>query len=558
MADKHHLAQVLVEIAIFLDIRGENPFKVRAYENAARAIEKSDLSLEQLAAHWDTVKGFGKTIGQQVEEYAATGSVAYYDELKVTVPPVLFDLVKIPGLGPKKALLLHDKLGINSVGELEYACRENRLVDLPGFGAKTQEKLLEGIDYLKKYQGQFLLCDALPVAEKIAQYLNAHDSILQAVVAGSIRRRVETVRDIDIVVASSDASAVIDIIKTMPGVEQTECHSDGHVTATLVTGINLDVFISAPEAFGTALHRHTGSPDYFDTLSRQGYTTFLSSKTEAEVYGKMGLPYIAPEMREGRDEVEAAVGGTLPELVTEQDIRGVFHAHSTWSDGTASISAMADRAASLGWQYLGITDHSRTAVYARGLQIERIAEQRREIEGLNAANPAFRILAGIESDILPDGSLDYPDEILAQFDFVIASIHSAFRMSEKEMTRRILKAMENKYVTMLGHPTGRILLARKGYELDIAAVIDGAAQTGTYIEINCNPYRLDLDWRFYRQAKAQGVMLSANPDAHSLVEMENLSYGVAMARKGWLTVADIINTRGLNELEKLLKRKRTY
>lgn len=571
MSDKHQLARVLEEIAVFLELKGENPFKIKAYHTASRTIDKVDMDMAELALKWDTVKGIGKTIGQQVEEFAAAGRLAYHEELKIAVPPVLFDLVKVPGLGPKKALILHEKLGINSVGELEYACRENRLKDLAGFGEKTQSKLLEGIEYVKKFQGQFLLCDALPIAEKLAGFLRAHSFIEQALVAGSIRRCAETVKDIDIVVASSQPERVSEVAAVMPGVQQLLSQGPTKISLKLITGMNLDIRIVPSEQFIGCLHHFTGSKEHHVQLRRlakerdlkineYGLTDsggkLLPIASEEELYLRFGLPYIAPELREGRDEIELARQKRLPELVCLNDVKGMFHAHTIYSDGNASVADMAGACKRKGWHYLGITDHSQTAVYARGLRVDTVREQRREIARFNEVNSDFCVLSGIESDILPDGSLDYPDEILAEFDFVIASVHSAFRQSEADMTRRIQRAMENKFVTMLGHPTGRILLARQGYDVDLAAVIRAAGETGTIIEINANPYRLDLDWRFYQQAKSQGVLFSINPDAHGIDEIDNMMYGVAMARKGGLTAGDIVNTYQGASLFNILARKR--
>ncbi|EAX48505.1 PHP C-terminal domain protein [Thermosinus carboxydivorans Nor1] len=571
MADARTLAKMLAEIAVLLELRGENSFKIRAYENAARALGQLDADLAELVAQGrlQGIKGIGKTMTQHIKEYIETGRVTYYEELREQVPPVLFELVKIPGLGPKKALLLHEQLGINSVGELEYACRENRLKTLSGFGDKSQDKILAGIDFLKKYQGRFLLGDAWPVAEKIAEYLRQHEAVLQAEVAGSIRRRAETVKNIDIVVAA-DAEAVADIAIAMPGVQQVLSREGNDIRVRLTTGMELAVHVVKPTAFAAALHRYTGSKDHLDLLGavagEQGWRLDAEGlidatgrrqgvASEEDLYQRLGLAYIPPELREGLDEVRLAAR-SLPALVTAQDIRGVFHVHTVYSDGTATIAEMARGAQARGWQYIGITDHSQSAVYAHGLRVETVREQRREIERLNVASSDFTILAGIESDILPDGSLDYPDEVLAEFDFVIASVHSAFRLSEAEMTRRIVRAMENPYVTMLGHPTGRILLARDGYALDMEEVISAAAGTGTVIEINASPYRLDLDWRWCRRAKEKGVLLSVNPDAHALDELDYLDYGLAMARKAGLTAADILTSRSLPDLLSLLSRKR--
>ncbi|MDR3591133.1 MAG: DNA polymerase/3'-5' exonuclease PolX [Negativicutes bacterium] len=574
MADKLELAHIFTDIAVLLEAKGENPFKIRAYEKAAQILEQLQGDLQSFVAGGglEETKGIGKAISQKIGEYLATGRLAYYEELKTSVPPVLFELIKIPGLGPKKALVLFEKLGIQSVGELEYACRENRLAGLTGFGPKTQDKILEGIDYVKRFQGQHLLCDLWPVAEAIAESIRRQPGVEAAQVAGSIRRRKETVKDIDIVAAADAGSDVAAGITAMPGVERVLGQGPTKISMVLTAGVNLDVRIVRPVEFAATLHHFTGSKEHHILLrglakdqglkiNEYGLETAdgkrIAVGSEEEFYRMLGLDYIEPELREGADELEAAAAGRLPVLIREQDLTGVFHVHTTYSDGSASLEDMAAAVRERGWRYLGITDHSRTAVYARGLRVEAVTEQRREIDRINAQGGDLTVFAGIESDILPDGSLDYPDEVLACFDFVIASVHSSFRQSEAEMTRRIVKAMTNRYVSILGHPTGRILLARDGYELDVAEVIRAAAATGTAIEINANPYRLDLDWRWCRRAKEAGVLLAVNPDAHATGELDYVRYGVAAARKGWLTAADIINTRPAEQALALLRRKRS-
>jgi DNA polymerase (family X) len=572
LADKHELVRIFADIAVLLEVKGENHFKVRAYEAAAHTLEQLETDLAGFVAGGglEETKGIGKAISQKIAEYLATGKIAYYEELKTSVPAVLFELVKLPGLGPKKALALHEKLGIQSIGELEYACRENRLADLPGFGPKTQEKILAGIGFVKRFQGQHLLSDVWPLAEKIADYIRRQPGVAAAQVAGSIRRHKETVKDIDLVVAAEAGADVPAIITAMPGVERILSQGTTKISLALISGVNMDVRIVRPSEFAAALHHFTGSKDHHILLRGRAKEKGLKIneygleaadgrrvdvRDEEEFYRVLGLDYIEPELREGTDELEKAADGRLPLLIKEQDITGVLHVHTTYSDGGATLEEMAAAVRQRGWSYLGITDHSRTAVYARGLRAETVVEQRREIDRFNARSQDFTVLAGIESDILPDGSLDYPDEVLAQFDFVIASVHSAFRQSEAEMTRRIITAMTNRYVGVLGHPTGRILLARDGYELDVPGVIRAAAQTGTIIEINANPYRLDLDWRWCRQAKEAGVLLAVNPDAHASGELDFVRFGVAVARKGWLTAADIINTRPINQVLDLLRRK---
>ena len=575
MADKEELARLLAEIAVMLELSGETVFKVRAYQNAARLVELADepLSGADGLAKLVAIKGIGPVIGDTIREYIATGRLTYYEELKQSLPPVLFDLMKLPGVGPKKALVLQQQLGINSLGELEYACRENRLAALKGFGQKSQERILQGIEHMKKFQGQFILGDAWPVADLIVEYIKLQPGGEQAAVAGDIRRGLEIVRDIAIVVASSDFAGLGAALKDMPGVTQVDSREEGHtLILTLSNGLVCRVFLVNPSDYIPALLYYTGSEGYLARLAEraadQGLVlaaTGLAGRSgeplavaaEQDIFAALAVSYAEPELREDDAALEPAGTITAP-LITLKDIQGVFHVHTTYSDGGSSLADMAAAARNRGWQYLGIADHSQTAVYARGLKVETVLAQRREIEKLNAvhAGTGMVILAGIESDILPDGSLDYPDEVLAGFDFVVASVHSAFRQSEADMTRRLIRAVENRYVTILGHPTGRLLLGRKGYAVNLPEVIRAAAQSGTVIELNASPYRLDLDWRWCRQAQEQGVLLAINPDAHGVSELEHMRYGVAAARKAGLTADDIVNARTYSEVKKLLQRKR--
>ena len=424
---------------------------------------------------------------------------------------------------------------------------------------------------MKKLQKKFLLSDAWPVAEKIAEYLVNHEEIADAQVVGSTRRRKEVVKDLDIVVASQVPEKVMKIVVNMPGIQRVDRCDATETGVVLSTGMKLNVLAVEPEKFVYALHHFTGSRKHHIELrsfaQEAGYKINKSGiesadgrrvyiKNEQEFYAVFGLQYIEPELREGMGEIAAAVKQELPNLVEKKDIKGVLHVHTVHSDGSASIAKMVDAVKNRGWGYLGITDHSQTAVYARGLKPEQIIKQQREIDRLNSVDTGVAILSGIESDILPDGSLDYPDEILARFDFVIASVHSAFRQSKTEKTRRMIKAMQNPYVSILGHPTGRILLARDGYAVDMQAIIQAAADTGTIIEINASPYRLDLDWRWCRIARDRGVLFAINPDAHTENELEYMRYGIAVARKGWLAAQNIVNTRDIDELRELLGRKR--
>ncbi|SMC95697.1 DNA polymerase/3'-5' exonuclease PolX [Sporomusa malonica] len=423
---------------------------------------------------------------------------------------------------------------------------------------------------MKKNHSQFILGDAWPVAELVVEYIKLQPGVKQAAVAGTIRRGLEIIRDIDIVVAASSPDSLVAAMLAMQGINHVISQEVGRLTVSLINSLVCTVYIVSPHEYSVALLYYTGSAGYVAKLAeqatRQGLTLDsagltnqqgeqVAVKDERSLYAMLKLSYVEPEGREDETELRPA-GDAAEPLVAVSDIRGVFHVHTTYSDGVGSLADMAAAARQRGWQYLGIADHSRTAVYARGLRTETVMAQRREIDKLNAAYPDFAILAGIESDILPNGSLDYPDEILASFDFVVASVHSAFRQNETDMTRRIVRAVNNRYVTMLGHPTGRILLRRKGYAVSLPEVIRAAAHSGTIIEINASPYRLDLDWRWCRIAKEQGVVFAINPDAHAVGELEHLRYGLASARKAGLTANDIINTCSLSEIIEILKRKR--
>lgn len=573
MADKEKLAELFLEIGEWLELKGDNPFKIRAYESAARVFEQleEDPATLALSGKLEELPGVGKAIAAKALEFFETGRIAFHDELRASIPAVLFELVKIPGLGAKKARLIYEKLGVQSVGELEYACKENRLLELPGFGAKTQAKILAGIETLRRFQGRTLISEALPAAQEIAAYLAKIPGVTAVAVAGSIRRRRETVGDVDIVVGGEEHAPVMQAVTDMPSVLSVIARGPTKTSVTLRNGLNVDVRLVTPAQYPSALHHFTGSKEH--NVALRGLARELGLKIseygverpdgsvvlvedEAALYRLLGLDYIEPELREGGDEIAAAREQRLPRLLREDEIRGAFHLHTTRSDGRATVKQLVAAAQQRGWSYLGISDHSQTAFYAGGLKPEAVREQLKEIAEYNAAHPEFRIFAGIESDILPDGSLDYDEELLAEFDFVIGSVHSSFTMAEATMTERIATAMRNPYLTMLGHPTGRLLLARDAYAVDLNELIRVAAATQTILEINASPYRLDLDWRWCRQAKTAGVMLAINPDAHSAEELAVVSYGVGIARKGWLEAADILNTRPAAEVSALLSRKR--
>lgn len=553
-----------------MELKGENPFKARAYEKAARSLAQSDYELDELIdrGHLSQLAGIGEAIGKKIHELYTKGTLDYYERLKASIPPGHLEMLKIPSLGPRKIKTLYDKLGIQTIGELEYACKENRLLDLPGFGKKTQENILTGISHLKRYRNRHLFSEVIVQAEELIKKLSQADGVVWPTIAGSLRRAMEVVKDIDLLVSSGNPVATAKFFASLSEVDAIVAMGDTKVSVTLKTGINCDLRIVTEKEFPYALLHFTGSKDHNTALRRRAkernlklneYGLFrgeenLPCTTEEEIYGRLNLPYIPPELREDLGEIEAAEMGAIPDLVERKDIRGVFHIHSNYSDGTSSIGQFVREAKKRGWDYLGIADHSRAAYYASGLSGEKIKRQQAEIDELNARNEGFYIFKGIEADILPDGHLDYDEEILASFDFVIAAVHSHFHMGIKEMTQRIIKALENPFTTMLAHPTGRLLLAREPYAVDINEIIAACAQWGKIIELNASPYRLDLDWRNLIHAKKRGVKIAINPDAHHIEALDDVFFGINIARKGWLTKEDCINCLPLETVKKLLKK----
>ncbi|WP_029687546.1 DNA polymerase/3'-5' exonuclease PolX [Thermoanaerobacter sp. A7A] len=562
--DKKEIANVLNNIGLLLELKGENPFKSRAYYNAARTIELLDEDIEILVKEdrLKGIKGIGEAINKKITELVLTGKMKYYEDLKASIPEGLVEMLKIPGLGPKKIKTIYEKLNITTIRELEYACIENRLIDLAGFGEKTQKKILEGIQFVKQFSGQHLYPEAYTEALKLKEYLDMTKTALVTEIAGSLRRKKEIVKDIDILAAASDSSKVMEAFVNYQDVREVIAKGDTKTSVTLKSGINTDLRVVTEKEFPYALHHFTGSKEHNTAMRHRAkqmgikmneYGLFkgdklIECKSEEEVFNKLGLLYIPPELRENMGEIEAAEKGELPKLIEEKDIKGVFHVHTTYSDGANTLVEMVEAARKLGYKYIGITDHSKSAFYAGGLKEEDLVRQWEEIEELNKKYNDIVIFKGIESDILPDGSLDYGEEILKQFEFVIASIHSHFRMSKEDMTKRMIKAIENKYTTIIGHVTGRLLLARDSYEIDIYEVIEAAAHYGKIIEINANPYRLDLDWRYVKHAKEKGVKLAICPDAHSIEGLNDVKYGVGIARKGWLEAKDVINTYEVHEI----------
>jgi DNA polymerase (family 10) len=568
-ATKEDIAIILDEIATLLELKGENPFKIRAYQNAARHIEALE-DFDRLVAEGklSSVKGIGEALTAKISELASTGSLAYYENLKKEIPPGHLEMLKIPGLGPKKIIALSRLLAIESVAELETACRENKLIAIPGFGRKTQDKILAGIEHLKSYQARRLYADVITEAEALLEQIIRHPDTVAACIAGSLRRCTETVKDIDIVAASRQPSALGGYFSGLPSVRTIVAKGETKVSVILQSGINSDLRIVTPDAFPYALHHFTGSREHNTAMrgraKRMGlkmneYGLFqgevnIPCRNEAALFQALGLAYIPPELREDVGEIEAAETGTLPYLIEEKDIKGVFHIHTSASDGANTLTMLAEKAKEMGLAYIGISDHSQAAYYAGGLSPEAVIHQLRSIDAINERVAPFHIFKGIEADILPDGSLDYDEDTLARFDFVIAAIHSHFNTPEAIMTQRIVTALSNPYTTMLAHPTGRLLLAREPYAVNMTAVIDCAAENSKIIELNAHPQRLDLDWRHCLYARKKGVKIAINPDAHHLEDMSVIRYGIHIARKGWLGRGDCVNCLGLDEMKALLKR----
>lgn len=572
MITKESLIEQLEASAVLLELQGENPFKCRAYTNAARAIAELDVDLHEAVRNRTLLErnGIGKAMFEKISNAIETGRLGSYEELRAAVPSGLLEMLKIKGLGPKKIKILHEQLGIKDVVELEYACIENRLVDLPSFGKKTQDKILEGISYRKKQMGFHHCHTALREGEALLSKLRERKEVVRAAFGGSVRRRNEIVQDIDLIVSNDHPADLISFFCGLPEVEREVARAENKARVILKSGIAVDLYVATEERFSYLLHHYTGSKDYHAALEERAkrfgiriseYGLFLDDhilpcQEEREIFSTLELDYIEPELRENRGEIEAASQHRLPPLVMEDDLRGIFHVHSTYSDGSGSLSEMIEAAERAGLEYIGISDHSQSAFYANGLKEDRIKKQHEEIEQLRRRFKGIHIFKGIEADILPDGSIDYDDRILSAFDFVIASVHSRFNMSEREMTDRVVRAMSHPKVTFLGHPTGRILLSRQGYPLAIPEVIEAAQRHGVILELNSSPYRLDLDWRYCKLAKEAGVRLSINPDAHGVEGISDTFFGVGIARKGWLSKEDIINTLPLDQIKPFLMNKR--
>lgn len=565
------IVKILEEIGTILELKGENPFKARAYFNAARTLESLNQDVETLALSGAIadIKGIGKAISEKLKILVSSGELPYHKELKESIPNGLFDILQIPGMGPKKVKAVYEKLNITTVGELEYACLENRLRDLEGFGQKSQEKVLKSIKLHKKYSERFHYHIAYKEAIAILRYIEEHPDIIRIELAGSLRRKKETVKDIDIVAScrSENRAKIMGYLIDYPENETIIGHGQTKSSMVLNSGISCDLRLVDDVQFPFLLHHSTGSKEHNTAMRQRAKSnnltmneyglfqkdseTSLKCRNEEEIFEKLGMSFIDAELRENNGEIEIAAEKQTPQLIDKQQIRGLFHAHTTYSDGASSVKDMAIQCQAMDFEFLGITDHSKSAFYANGLNEDRVKKQQEEIDRLNEELQNFTIFKGIEADILTDGRLDYTDDTLSTFDFVIASVHSSFQMSEEQMTNRICKALENPYVSMLGHPTGRLLLGREAYPHDMNKILETAANYDRVVEINANPHRLDLDWRWGKRANELGVKTAINPDAHAIDGLFDYQIGIGIARKGWFEASSVLNTFSVDELKQL-------
>ncbi|HEX3532880.1 MAG TPA: DNA polymerase/3'-5' exonuclease PolX [Gemmatimonadaceae bacterium] len=574
--DSRSAAHVLSQIGALLEAKGEQRFKARAYAGAARALvalDTDDLAPLLKSGELIATPGIGPATLSVISELVETGESSYLARLMEGMPTGLLDLMEVPGLGVAKIQLLHDALGVETVEDLERVAANGQLAALPRFGKKTAEKILKGIEISRRNAHLERFPAAAVEAHVMLANVVKHPDVKHADVAGSIRRHKEVVADIDIVAeCTADPEEVAESFARSPGVSKADTGEEpGSVAIRFVDGTRLDMYCANSADYPMALWRATGSAAHVEKMSdlaeKKGFLikgNWLVKKegkrvavgSEDALFGALGLEPIPPEMREGMGEIEAAARHELPDLVTFEDIRGVLHCHTDYSDGSATLEEMANAARDRGWSYLGISDHSESAFYAGGMKRDKLARQQEEIDRLNDQMKDFRILKGIEADILADGRLDYDAQILDQLDYVIGSIHSRFSMDGEAMTARVLAAMDDPHLTILAHPTGRLLLSREPYAIDVQAVLEKAADVGVAVELNADPHRLDLDWRYCRQAKELGVTIAIGPDAHSTAGLDNVHFGIGMARKAWLEAGEILNAGSADDILAFAQKRR--
>ena len=566
--DKAHIIGILKDIAVFLELKGENSFKIRAYQSGARALERLEENFDTIVQEGKiaSLQGIGQALALKIETLYHEGHLPFYDNLKASIAPGLIEFLEIPGLGGKKVKHIHDALGIETIEALKVACESGAIEALDGFGAKSAEKILSGIANREAYGKRHLWWSVQGFVQDIVKGLEAQPLVKRASVAGSFRRRLETVGDLDFIVASDTPGPIMDWFTQIEGVKEITAKGETKSSVRFENGIQADLRIVSDQVFVFALHHFTGSKDHnvmmrqralsmgyrlsewgiFDKDSEENIPidAVKDIETEADLFKFFGLEMIEPELREGLGEISVAENDALPKLIEKQEIRGVFHNHTTLSDGMNTLDEMIQQAELLGWSYLGFADHSKSSVQANGLNEERVLRMIEQIEAFNqSGSSSVTAFSGIECDILKDGTLDLEESVLERLDYVVASVHSSFSQSEEEMTQRVIRAIESPSVTMLGHPTGRLLLRREGYQINIPKVIDAAIANRVIIEINANPQRLDMDWRFWKQAVQRGLMCSINPDAHSIKNLSYYEAGVNIARKGWIEADRLLNTR---------------
>ncbi|MGC9369358.1 MAG: DNA polymerase/3'-5' exonuclease PolX [Paracoccaceae bacterium] len=565
------IAEAFRKLADLLEIEGGNRFRVRAYRNAAATIAGLPRDAAAMIAEGEDLSdlpGIGDDLAGKIAELSETGALALLDELEARLPPGLSDMRRVPGLGPKRVKALHDALGADTLDALRKAARQGRLRAVPGFGAKTEANILEELDRLATSEKRLRLIDAEHIAEPLLAYLRGLDGVKQVTVAGSFRREKETVGDLDILVTADRGSAVTDRFVEYEEVADVVSHGSTRSTVTLHSGFSVDLRVVPEVSYGAALMYFTGSKAHNIALRKRAigrgwklneYGLFegedrIAGQSEEEIYDKLGLPFIAPLLRENHGEIAAAEKGALPDLVALDDIRGDLHCHTKASDGKYGIREMAEAARSLGYGYLGITDHSRSQTVAGGLSADELAAQIDEIDRLNDQIDGIRILKSCEVDIHEDGSLDYGDDLLARLDYTVCAIHGGFSLSREKQTERVLRAMDNPHFTILAHPTGRLINERPAYAIDLEQVMRGAQERGCFPELNAHPSRLDLDDLHCRMARDMGLKVAISTDAHSTAGLEMMRFGISQAGRGWLEARDVLNTRSLADLRKLLKR----
>jgi len=562
--DKAAVRQALDEIARFLELQGANPFRVRAYQNAARAVMAfpGDLGVGLRSGELARVHGVGKATLEVVREMLATGRASILDELREAIPPGLVELMRIPGLGVTKVRQIHGALGVESLAELDAAAADGRLAALPRFGPKTAENIRKGIASLGRSTEFRLYHHAAAEAASVRASLAALDGVARVEIAGSLRRRRELIRDLDFVVVPRDPAARDTItrrLRSTPGVTESS-GAGGAVTLRFASGTVVDVFLTSAAELGLAWLRATGSAAHLAGLEARARERGVSLgegvyPEERDLYRALALDFVPPELREGSGEIEAAARGTLPRLVDQSDLRGFLHCHSNYSDGTTTVAEWAEACGRAGYAWMGLTDHG-PAAFAGGLKAEDVPRQHAEIDAVNRGDSSCVVLKGVEADILADGRLDYDSPTLDRFDFVIGSIHTRFGMTEAQMTERVLAAMDDPHLTILGHPTGRLLLSREPYPIDLERVLRKAAERGVAVEVNADPHRLDLDWHRVREARDLGVTVSIGADAHSVAGMANVGIGVGVARKGWLEPKDVLNARDADAFRSFARSRR--